>query len=70
MEVGARRGRGSTAAALRLHEKCSGERGSSTPDEKRANQRASLAVGHATELTEGMGMTRAQRWLRNGDGSW
>jgi hypothetical protein len=69
-EAGARRRRGSTAAALRLHKKGSGERGPGTPEEKRVNQRASRAAGDAAELTEGTDATRAQRWLRNGSGPW
>jgi hypothetical protein len=46
------------AAALRLHKKCSGERGSGTPEEKRVNQRVSRAVGDVAELTKGMGATQ------------
>jgi hypothetical protein len=60
----------STAAALRLHESCSGERGPGTPEEKRVNQRVSQATGDVVELTEGMGTTRAQRWLQNSGGPW
>jgi hypothetical protein len=68
MEAKAWRGHELTAAALWLHKKWSSERGSGTPEEKRANQRASRAAGDAAELTEGTDATRAQRWSQNGGG--
>jgi hypothetical protein len=51
-EAGSWQGRGSTAAALRLRKKCSGERGPDESEGERTNRRVSRATGDAAELTE------------------
>jgi hypothetical protein len=63
-------GRRWSVAALQLQNKCSSERGPSTLEEKRANQRVSRAAGGAAEHIEGTDATRAQRWSWNDGGPW
>jgi hypothetical protein len=57
---------GSTAAGLRLCNKCSGELGPGKLEGKRANQRVSRVADSEAELTEATDEMRARRWSQNG----
>jgi hypothetical protein len=61
---------GSTAAGLRLHKKCSGERRLDKPERGRENQRVSRVADGETKLTEATDLARLNDGRRTAGSGW